>query len=135
MKINVKRDKNNYIVLDRVIAKNKILHVYTVEIDYLICITNIRCMIICIKFLIQLHDLLYDLLYIFFILVRISKNTTKRDTQWEVSLWWRTIDKQCYEEGNCMSKDIIIKEILPNGSAIDSVAVLHTNKWISTSRI
>lgn len=42
MKINVKRDKNNYIVLDRVIAKNKILHVYTVEIDYLICITNIR---------------------------------------------------------------------------------------------
>lgn len=66
MKINVKRDKNNYIVPDRVIAKNKILHVYTVEIDYLICITNIRCMIICIKFLIQLHDLLYDLLYIFF---------------------------------------------------------------------
>lgn len=77
MKINVKRDKNNCIVLDRVIAKNKILHVYTVEIDYLICITNIRCMIICIKFLIQLHNLLY----IFFVLVRISKNTTKRDTQ------------------------------------------------------
>lgn len=77
MKINVKRDKNNYIVLDRVITKNKILHVYTVEIDYLICITNIRCMIICIKFLIQLHDLLYDLLYIFsylYVFQRIQRN-------------------------------------------------------------
>lgn len=110
------------IIINDHIAKNKILCVHTVGINYLICITNIRCMIIFMKFLVQLLYILCTSIF--------QRIYETRYTMRSLIVWWRTIDKQCYEEGNCiMSKDIIIKEILSNGSIIDSVAVLNINKY------